>query len=1068
MKTMKNIILRTFAIFALALVGLNASAQTKISGTVKDSKGEPVIGAVVMLNGSSSVGSVTDIDGKYSITLPASTKSPKLKASCIGYVENMVEVGGRSVIDFVLEDEATELDEVVVVGYGSLRKSDLTGSVTSVKIDEGNAARSTSIDQLLQGHAAGVQVLSQGGSPDAGVSIRIRGLSSFNGSTEPLYVIDGVIMDTSQGGESLLSAGLDNSGGGEETNGLMGINPQDIASMEILKDASATAIYGALGANGVVLITTKAATKDRPSVSFSGGVDVMKNYAKAPILDFEEFCDYLFAKKELGTGSSPDTYLNRIYADPNDRSTLKVTPLDWQDYTLRTAIGQRYHFTISGRPKSIAYTFSLGYIDKQGIVKKTGAKQYTARLNLDKTVNKKLKFGTKTSFAYIDSDQTQGTGGTRFTNATSLIRSMRSYRPYTTENLDAEDDDEPEEDLRSGPNRWLNKNHFINTRQEYRITPSVYLDYKIIPSLSFRSQLGGDYRNREQQKYKSSYINTTTEGTNGAAGTYENFSWNWSNQFTYLKKLDNHNINFVVGSEAKKGLSTSQVIQGWNIDQYMGRMAALNAAPNTSVGYGESCSQTLSFFGRLNYTFKERYSLTATYRADGSSKFKGSNKWAYFPSIGFAWRVTQEPWFNIKDVSMAKVRLGWGQVGNQSVSNYQTMSNFGSTSIPSHDTGNAALVIKGLYPSNLSNPDLKWETTEQVNVGLDLGLWKGRFTLAVDAYDKITYDLLQSKEIPTSSGFSTISVNEGTIRNRGLEFTLEATPVKTRDFEWGLTGNLSFNRNKIIKISETAGTKSIWVSTDKCEELVYFEGSSIGGSNYVAQTANIFMEGYPMGLFYGYKVRKVLGVGELGVPLTNGGDPGVAGQFDYYDLNQNGYIDEEDRTIIGDPNPDFTYGFGTTLDYKRFSLQVNFIGSQGNDIFNSNLATETDTYSSSRNIIRDAYYKAWTPENQDTRYPALGMIRTNDFKKFSDFYVEDGSYLRLSNVSLSYALPLKNSKIVKNINFSASLGNLWVWTKYSGWDPDVNSFGTNIKKMGVDQSSYPSCRTASFDLKFTF
>ena len=1050
----------------LAFCSLGAFAQTRISGTVKDTKGVPVIGAAVMLDGSTSVAAITDLDGKYVLTIPSSAKNPRLRVNMMSYVEKIVPVGDKAIIDIIIEEDTEQLEESVVVGYGSMRKSDLTGSVTSVKIDEGNAARSSSIDQLLQGHAAGVQVLSNSAAPDAGVSIRIRGVSSFNGSTEPLYVVDGIIINASQGGETLISKGEDNASSDEAINGLMGINPQDIASLEVLKDASATAIYGAQGANGVVLITTKSASKDRPSINFSSGIDISSVYQKQPLLNFDEYVDYLYAKQELGVGESVTTYLDRIYDDPVGRNGLKVTPIDWQDECLRTAIGQRYYFSIAGRPKSFSYLFSLSYSDKQGIVKETGVKQYTGRLNLDKTVGKRFKLGTKVGFSYVDSDMTQATGGGRMTAATSLIRSMVSFRPYTSVNQEDEDDDDI--NLMSSPDRWVNKTHFINMRKEYRVNPSFYLDYIIIPGLSFRSTIGGDYRNREQQKFKSSMINTTTEGSNGASGTYETFNWNWNNILTFNKKIKGHSINSTLGSEVSSYSSSVQNIQGWNIDQYKAGMQSLNAAPNTLISYTESASATMSLIFRTVYNYKDRYVLTASFRADGSSKFQGKNKWSYFPATAFAWRLSEEPWFNVPAISSAKVRLGWGRVGSQAISNYQTLSNFANGTISAHNTGNKAEYLVSIYPSNLANPNLKWETTEQTNIGLDLGLFRGRLTFTADVYDKMTYDLLQNKEIPTSSGFSTIAINEGTIRNRGLEFAVTSTPIKTRDFELSLNGNLTFNRNQIVTISETADTKSIWVTTDRQEDVVMFEGSQIGSANYVCQSANIFMEGYPMGLFYGYKTKGIVPVGGSGLPLANGGAPGEPGQFDYYDLNGNGFLDIDDRTIIVDPNPDFIYGFDLSMTYKNFSFSMNFTGSQGNDLLNTNFATQTDTYNSNRNIYRDAFYDAWTPENTDTIYPALGMIRAADYKLFSDFYVEDGSYLRLQSVSLGYLFNFKNNKLFRSLSLSASANNLYVWTKYRGWDPDVNSFGTNIRKMGVDSGSYPSSRSFSFDVKFTF
>ena len=1051
-----------------AFAGTGLSAQTRVSGTVKDTKGEPVVGAVVMLQGSRSVAATTDLGGRYSLNIPASATRPVLNASCIGYKDQSLALRSLTVLDFVLEDDTEELEESVVIGYGSMRRSDLTGSVSSVRIDDDEASRSSDISQLLQGHAAGVQVLYNGGAPDGGISIRVRGMSSFNGSSEPLYVVDGVIVNAESSSETLLTAGQDNNSSDESVNGLLGINTQDIASIEILKDASATAIYGSHGANGVVLITTKSANRDRPSIRFNAGVDFSRVSKRADILEFDEYAEYIHDKALLGQ-SGAGTVLSQMFDDPTNMQGVKVFPVNWQDIAFRTAVSKRFYLSISGRPSSLSYSFSLGYSDREGIIKTTGVEQYTMRLNLDKTIGKRFKIGTRTNMAFIDSDLTQATGGGRFTAATSLTRSILSFRPYSRVDM-YEDYEDESGHLQSSPLRWLDRNNFINSRQEYRITPNLYAEYKIAKWLTFRSTVGGDYRNSELQKFKSARINTSTEGTNAASGTYEYFYWNWDNMLLFNKKFRHgHNLSGTLGSTLNSRFSSNQTVQGWGIDQYMARMQSINAAPYTSRNYTESQSQTESFFVRGIYSYKDRYVLTATYRVDGSSKFRDENKWASFPSFAFAWRLNQEPWFKIPAVSMAKIRVGWGRVGNQNIGNMLTLSNFGNNTIPTHDPGNLAESTVVLYPSNLANPGLKWETTEQYNIGLDLSLWKGRLSFSADAYLKKTFDLLQQKTIPTSSGFSNIYVNEGDIENRGLEFSLDAIPVKTRNFEWSLNGNISFNRNKIVKISDTADSKSIYLKPGQLKEVVYFYGSSIGTSNYVTDPANIFIEGQPMALFYGYKVKGIVQEGETGTAISEGGAGREPGYIEYCDLNGNGYIDIDDRTIIGDPNPDFTYGFGTGFIWKRLSLNVNFIGSYGNDILNVNKSVETYTATTSSNVLHDAYFKAWTPQHPDAEFPALGRITNDDTKKVSSWYIEDGSYLRLASLSLNYNVPVKkNSKFVKGLSLGVSGNNLHVWTKYSGWDPDVNSYGSNVRKMGCDSGSYPNNRTYSFDVKFTF
>ena len=975
---------------------------------------------------------------------------------------SLAQVPDSTVLAEIYAERQDTLEETVVVGYGAMRKSDLTGAVTSIRVEDDEAARSTSLDQLMQGKAAGVQIVRNGGAPDGGISVRIRGLSSFNGSSEPLYVVDGVLLNTSQGGETLLSRGADNGSSDEAMNGLLGLSPSDIQSIEVLKDASATAIYGALGANGVVLITTKTGRKERPTIRFTAGVDVSMPSKRIDVLSFDEYVQYL-----EDTGSTG--YLNEIYEDPANHAGLKVRPVDWQKEAMRTAVSQRYNFAIYGKPKNLSYAFSLSFNDMRGVIKQTGVRQYIGRLNLDWTLHPKVKIGTRFNMAHIHSDMTQSTGGGRMSSATSLARSMLSYRPYFAD-YDLDDSqiyDDGDEDVKSSPYRWLDKTHFSNDRKDYRITPNLYIEAKLANWVTFKSSAGLDYRNSERRKFKSSAINTTSTGSSGAIGTYEYFNWNWDNMFMMNGKWKGHSLSGTVGTTLYSHFIGTQTIEGWNIDQFKGGLDCINYAPNRRESYTEAKSTTLSFLARGIYNYKDRYVLTATFRADGSSKFIGKNRWGFFPSFAFAWRISQEPWFHSSWISSMKLRAGWGRVGDQSIADYQTTSTYTISAISAHDPGNVSETSVTVTPSNLANPHLRWETTEQVNGGVDLSLWNGRLSITADGYMKTTFDLLQSKEIPASSGMTSYYVNEGKIRNSGFELTVEAVPVKTADLEWVIGGNLTLNRNKIVSVSKTADRKSVWISTTEQREVVCFEGAQIGNSAYCAQTANIFMEGYEMGLFYGYKVKRIVPEGETGTPISNGGLPREPGSLDYYDLNGNGYIDEGDRTIIGNPNPKLIYGFNTSLRYKGLTFSMAFSGSHGNDLFNFNSSVETATNITRHNVLRSAYYDAWSPENPGAAYPAINRIENSDFKKFSSMYVEDGSYLRISNISLSYLISLRK-KAIRNITLTGSVANAYVFTKYTGWDPDVNTYGTNVKKMGIDGGSYPSCRTFSFDIRLTF
>ena len=1074
---------KLFFIAILILVQALAFAQGttySVKGTVKDINGDPVIGAAVMLEGSTSTGAVTDINGNWSFNYTLSSgKKARIVVSCLGYAEKSIDIEGRAVINIVLEEDSEELEDAVVVGYGSMRRSDLTGSVSSVRIDDREAGQSSSLSNLLQGRAAGVQVTNNSASPDAGVSIQIRGASSFNSGSEPLYVVDGIIINTS-GESSVMNGdhlGGENGGQDEATNGLMGINPLDIASVEILKDASATAIYGSQGANGVILITTKTASRERPTITASVGVDVSTPYKKQSMMNFNEYVTYLNAIMDSPVVQEYRTDLlntarGRLNVLRGDYFWNMYEPIDWQDYMMRNAISQRYYVSVAGKPKESNYMFSIGFNNTQGIIKSTGFKNLTVRLNMEHNLFKKLLIGMRSGVSYLDSQLTQGASIGTLSAATSLMRSMLTTAPYSMI-LDYDDDGDvidwgDDENQQYGPNRWMQG--FVNNRVEYRINPSFYIQYKIIPGLSFKTTLGGDYRVTEQSKFKSRLLTAEPTGSTAAIAHTDRLSWNWDSFVNFYKRLaKKHVINATVGASMYRAKNLVQTTEGSNIEQWKAKERSLNAAAYGWFTYSEASDSRMSFFARSIYNYAERYILTATIRADGSSRFAGKNKWGYFPSAAFAWRINQEPWFKVPAISMAKLRTGWGQVGNQNLSSYSTIYNYGTAYYPDHGNAAAQKVLI-TTTSNLPNADLKWETTEQTNIGFDLGLFDGRVTLSADAYYKLTKDLLQQKTLAASAGVDKPWVNMGSILNKGLELTLESVPVKVGDFEWSLSGNISFNQNKIVSISpDQIENDWIYLSPDDRQFVSYFAGDQIGTGNVMRTFLNIFVEGQPMSLFYGVPTDGLVQEGEMGVPYSESSTAYRGpGSINYIDVNKDGYITELDRIIIGDPNPKFTYGFNTSLRYKNFVLSANFIGSYGNDLYNVNKMMDTNTTQTYSNVTRETLMKQWTPENTDTWYPCLGGLNGDDVKWASDRYVEDGSYLRLSDLSLSYDIPIKKKKsFIRGINITATGSNLWIWTNYSGWDPDVNSYG-GIRRKGADMGSYPGARSFKFDLKFTF
>ena len=1053
---MKRIIYIINLIFLLCSGFCDLSARDRVlRGTVKDSQGNALPGVVVMVEGHNDIGVVSDLDGVWELSCP-DKKELRIVASCMGYVTTVVEVSQLSVVDVVLKEDTIELEETVVVGYGAMRRSDLTGSVTSVKIDEDNASRSSTLDQLLLGQAAGVNVMANSAAPGAGISILIRGVSSLNGNNQPLYVVDGVILTSESTSVQLVGEDMN-----EDLNPLSGINPQDIASIEVLKDASATAIYGAEGANGVILITTKDASRERPSINVNVGLDMVTPQRKIEVLSFDEYVSFL-------TDVGATTELKRIFADPSDPSTIRVSPVDWQDYALKEKLRQRYFFSVSGKPQSLKYTFSFGYNNTPGIVQTTGSEQYTMRANLSKSFGKKLRIDSKFNLGYISTDSQQGVAVG--TNSSSLIKGLVTSRPYFSIPIDDEDDDDETMGILAGPDMWF-KNAYINN-DKYKITYSLSVDYKILPWLSFKSSFGLDYNLARMEKWKGKEISRSNGAQTGIAESIAS-KWTFDNQLNFNKKHGRHRIYGTLGMTMGRHLTTAHGLTAQNLIQDGLQSDNINSAHIANISYSEKRNSNLSVFTRIVYDYADRYVLTATYRLDGSSMFVGKNVFSSFPSAAFAWRVNQESWFDCPVISMLKLRLGWGQVGNSNAGPYATYNLYSSTSYANHF--DASGYISGGYPSVFVNPDLKWETTRQWNAGIDFSMYEGRIALSVDAYDKTTYDLLQAKMVPYTSGYTTRWVNQGTINNKGLEITLELTPVATKMVEWNVSGNISFNRNELVDLGFEMGEKDIYIQKgQEPQRYSCYEGAVVTSGLYMSQPANIFIEGMPIGLFYGYRTDGIVPEGKEGIPISASSAPQQPGQINYVDMNENGYLDDGDKTVIGSCRPDFTYGFSTNLKLWRFRIGASFNGVYGREIFNANAASEYDTsFNKYLNVRKDAYYNAWTPQNQDTKvFKLIGGWATggsNTERGFvTDRYIEDGSYLKLSSLSLSFSVPLPKNKVLRSLDLGVSATDVYVWTNYSGWDPSANSFGASMTRMGIDSGSYPPSRAFCFDCKFTF
>ncbi len=1059
------------------------SAQNRtVKGVVTDNKGEELPGVTVMVK-DQSIGTITDYEGKYQINVPEGAN--ELMFSYIGYDTKTVNIeGGSNIVNVTMEEDVKLLDEVVVVGYGQMRKTDLTGAVSSVSVNEIEALSTNNIQSLLQGRAAGVQVTASDAAPGAAINLKIRGTGSLTGSSEPLYVVDGIIMNSTMD-QNLLSGESGNTV--PIQNGLTGINPQDIENMEILKDASATAIYGSLGANGVVLITTKSGKTEKPKIQYTGSITTSHMTNKRDMLNLEEYVSF---KNELGIAQG-SSKLQRL-------TTEGKLFEDWQDWATRQTWSHNHRLNISGKTDKTKYYIAGGFNDQQGIIRSTGSKSMDMRVNLDQDVTSKFRVGTRTSFSHSKLNMTSGSDASAFASS-GLLRQILTYRPYRL--LPGYDDEWEEEntvDQESadmyGPAPYLND--YEDFTKEYRVQSSVYLNLIFTKWMSFRTTVGVDYRYRTRQQYYG--IRTSNGRNNGGlsqVSTKESTRLNIDNMLNLNHTFGKNRLEGTIGLTANTSTDANRLNVGRSFtvlgfwEEGLMYSGTINPPRYTLLP-----TNILSGLGRVVYNYDERYILTATFRVDGTSKFAPENRFSYFPSFAFAYRLDQEQFLRqYRWLSNAKLRVGWGMVGNQNVIPYQTLQLYGSNTY-SNALGTG--YHSGFSLEALQNPELKWETTQQYNAGFDLGLFRNRINLSVDLYHKKSYDLLQSIEMPMSSGYSHMYINRGTIANKGLELAFDVSPLKTRKASLTIGGNISFNRNKITDI----GLESSQIGANN---WAYFLGSDIGSGSYFKHAANIFIEGQPVALFYGLRTDGILTQAEVDedrrvrlenylaanpnvspgavtrenlmsvrgtLPIWSGSQDELleAGDFRYYDADGNGYIEaDKDRTIIGDPNPKFTYGFTIDFNYQNFFLNAVFNGVYGNQIANSNRMMEEDLktmhvdYNATR-YIRDHY---WREDRISTENPRMNYA--GDPGRFSSYFVEDGSFLRFSNLTVGYNFNLK-SKTISRIGVSLIGSNLFVITKYRGYDPEVSSFSNDPFRVGVDWSSYPRNRSYSLGITLDF
>lgn len=986
---------RWLLVLLLALLcGQPLTAQTQqasVTCTVRilDPDGAPVSGAAVVIKGANK-GEIADANGV--VRFRDIPRDAVLSVSYLGMEPREEAVNGRTAFDITLTQSSLVMDELVVVGYGVQRKRDLSGAVAQVKGDVINEFANLSVASALQGRVSGVQINQLNGQPGAGIQVRIRGANSIKGNNEPLWIINGFPGDINM------------------------INTSDIESVEILKDASATAIYGSRGANGVVIVTTKSAREGKVKVTYDGSVGIQTVTKQMDVLSGDEYMTYLNEKARIN--DQPEVF-------SPEQIAANVWNTNWQDEVFRTAVITNHAVDVSGGGPNFKGSLGLSYFDQDGIVKESGYERISIRTNLQYNISKYVSASANVIFSRSNHNQMNSQGGSR---GTSVINSVLSASPLATPHYD----DGSWNDFQTQPTAGMNPVAYLNEVKNKwyanRLLANASLTVKPVDGLAV--QISANVSNSQSRKdFTRSRAYPNYDGA-ASIDFSETLGITSNNIITYDKRFGRHSINVMGGityeQSTSKGVGTgtasgflSDVVESYDLDA-----ADIKGLPTSSY----SDWKMLSFLGRINYNFDDRYLLTVNFRADGSSRYTAGNKWGYFPSAAVAWRISQEQFLKNADwLSDLKLRIGYGQTGSTAISPYSTQNTLDAVNVVFDKN-----TVVGYAPKNTYLGDLRWETTSQLNAGIDLALFNNRIRLTADYYRKKTTDLLNDVEMPRSSGYTTSLRNIGAIRNSGFEFQLD-TRIVDRRVKWDLGVNFSLNRSKVLSLSEG---KDIF-------------GATVSNT-IISDQLNLMREGEPMYVFYGY--------------VEEGYDEN--GQLVYKDLDGKEGITAADKTIIGDPNPDCLLNFNTSVSFKGLTLSAFFQGSIGNDIYSLSMASAAYDYGSNANTLREVLYDHWTPENPNAKYPNL---RQDIALKMSDRFVYDGSYMRLKNLELSYEIPCGKSRFISRARVFVSAQNLLTITSYPFWDPDVNAKGGGTSlAQGIDASCYPSARTFSLGCRLVF
>ncbi|WP_255493354.1 TonB-dependent receptor [Dysgonomonas sp. HDW5B] len=985
----------------LSSLNIVAQDQKKVTGVITDLKGEPIIGASVVAKGTTTA-TISDIDGTFSLDV---SNSPVLTISYIGYISQEVPTLGKSDLKIILKEDSKILDEIVVVGYGVMRKIDLTGSVSSISAKTIKDKPVANIGEALQGRASGVQVISSG-KPGDNVSFRIRGISTINNS-EPLLVIDNVPTDMP----------------------LNALNMEDVESVDVLKDASATAIYGSRGANGVVIVTTKKGKSGDGSISLSANWGIQEATNMPKMLDASQFAS--LHNEMIKNYNNPNYTQRPDFADP----TALGTGTNWLDELFRKAIMQNYTLSYSGGNEKSNYYVSGGVFDQEGIILNTSYRRYTFQFNSESKFRSWLKFGNNVTLSHDVKKQ----------GSYSVRDAMAALPTQPVFNEDGSFSGPGEPAYQYGDIRNPIGSATLNKEQTkgYNVLANAFAEIKIKDNLTFKTLGGIDFKFWDKRNFYPKYNwkpipqpqSTLYEESN------KSMTYLWDNTLTYMETFnEKHHLNVMIGSSAQNNVynNMSASIQNFLTDN---NNQLNNGLTDPTVGGTKNDWAILSFIGRANYNYADKYLLTATIRRDGSSRFSSENRWGTFPSFSAAWRLSEESFYNKnKWVSDIKVRAGYGETGNQAgIDNYAYFTRLKTGQYVFNGTP-----VSTLYPKVMPNPNVRWETVKQLNAGIDLSLLNQRINVVIDAYLKNTSDMLVPMSVPITTGYSDTdvpSINAGKVRNKGVELTVSSFNMRGT-FEWNTDFNISYNKNEVISMNDG---------------VPLFVGDDINMTKVRVNT-----EGHPIGSFYGYVTNGIFQnqqeVDRYAIQVPGGTAPG---DIRFRDLDNNGVINADDRTYIGNPSPEWTFSLNNTFAYKEFDLQIFLQGVAGNDIYNANRI-----WQESMSIPQNQTTKVldrWTGEGTSNSVPRAIYSDPNQNVRHSNRFIEDGSYLRVKNLTLGYTLPksISQKAYLSMARFYISCQNLLTLTKYSGFDPEVNV-------SGVDLSTYPVTRTLSMGVNVKF